>query len=118
MPTGACVSIGGADEGSEADVGGGIASRGARSTGAGWRGELCSGEEALGSWPKLVPADNASVMMAAADASRAVNFERSDPLRDISLRELTIWQNLLDRMLLRSHAPAVERKRAGSYDTD
>jgi hypothetical protein len=54
-------------------------------------------------------------MMAAVAASRAVNFERPGPLRDISLRELTIWQNLFDRVLFRSHAAAVERQRTRAY---
>ena len=118
MPTGACVSIGGAGKGSLAGAGFGIASSGACSTGAGVRGAACCGEVVSGCWAKLVPAENASVMIAAAVASRAVNLERSDPLGDISLRELTVWQNLFDRPFLRSHASAVERKRACSYDTD
>jgi len=86
------------------------------------RGAVCSGSGggagAFSSWPKLAPTESTNVTIATVVLSRAVNFERPDPLRDISLRKLAVWNNLFDGVLLRSHASAVKREGPGSNDAD
>ena len=82
------------------------------------RGTVCCGEAEFGSWPSDALAGSSSPATAATPANRTIIFNDAVALRDISLRELTIWQNLFDRVLLRPHASAIERQRTCSNDAD